>query len=158
LVDDVPSGNEEESGPGGHAQESHVPVSRIPPFIQEAFGQLYGIVAARGIRPAGPPSAIFDQRPDLVDEADVEVWVPVEPTVVPDDVEVSRVPEVPVASTVHRGPYEEMGEAYAAIDTWIAEHHREAVGPIRETYLNGPAEVDEPSEYLTEVEVPLQAG
>ena len=138
-------------------RKARLSAPRIAPFIQEKFAELYGIVAERGIRPAGPPSAVFGQRPDRVDEADVEVWVPVEPGV-PDDVEVSRVPEVPVASTVHRGPYEEMGEAYEAIDAWIAEHHREAVGPIRETYLNGPAEVDEPSEYLTEVEVPLRTG
>jgi effector-binding domain-containing protein len=51
-----------------------------------------------------------------------------------------------------------MGGAYEAIDAWIAEHHREAAGPIRETYLNGPAEVGGPSEYLTEVEVPLRAA
>jgi effector-binding domain-containing protein len=114
--------------------------------------------AERGIRPAAPPSAVFDQRPDRVDEADVEVWVPVEAAVVPDDVEVGEVPEVPVASTVHRGPYEEMGETYATIDAWIAEHDREAIGPIRETYLNGPAEAGEPSDYLTKVEVPLRAG
>lgn len=131
--------------------------ARIAPFIQQSFAELYGIVGRRGIRPAGPPTAVFGQRPDRVDEVDVEVWVPVVPGAeASTEVEVTDVPAGPVVATVHRGPYEGMGGAYAAIDEWIAEHHREAVGPIRETYLNGPAEVREPSEFLTEVEIPIR--
>lgn len=131
----------------------------IAPFIQQALAELYGLVAKHGIQPAGPPSAVFGQRPDRVDEADVEVWVPIVADAEgPEELEVTHPPAVPVATTVHRGRYEDMREAYEAIDTWIAEHDREAIGPIRETYLNGPAEVDDPSEYLTKIEVPLRAA
>ncbi len=138
-------------------RRAHLATGEVAPFLQRSFQELYGLVQQRRMRPAGPPMVVFEQRLDRAEEADIAVWVPVAPGAdVPEDVDVSEVPGGPVAVTTHRGPYEGMGEAYRAVDEWIAAHGREAVGPLRESYLNGPPQA-KPSDYLTEVEVPLRA-
>jgi effector-binding domain-containing protein len=66
-------------------------------------------------------------------------------------------PAMTVATTLHIGPYEEFGHAYAALTDWIDLHHAETAGPVRERYLNGPGDGVAPAEYRTEVEMPIVA-
>jgi len=59
-------------------------------------------------------------------------------------------------SVVHRGSYDDMGEAYATVSAWIHERGHRIVGPSREIYLNSPADVGE-DELLTEIHFPIDA-
>ena len=59
-----------------------------------------------------------------------------------------------VAVARHVGPYEEMGLAEHALHAWAEEHGFEPSGPIRELYLNDPAEVA-PEALETEVILPV---
>lgn len=63
------------------------------------------------------------------------------------------------ARTVHRGPYEELGETYARLcGEWIPAQGREIRGaPSVEIYLNDPRSTP-PAERLTEIYIPLEAG
>jgi effector-binding domain-containing protein len=72
------------------------------------------------------------------------------------DVEPSSLPAGEVAVTLHRGPYERLPEALAALQDWIREHGRRAAGPHWEMYLNGPPDVMDPEELETEVFIPLE--
>lgn len=67
-----------------------------------------------------------------------------------------EVPAQLVASTVHRGPYDELASAYHTLTGRIAEHGHQAAGPPRELYLNDPGEVP-PEELLTEVQWPIES-
>jgi effector-binding domain-containing protein len=60
-----------------------------------------------------------------------------------------------VASTVHRGPYEEVGPAYHTLSGWIQDNGHQIAGPPREIYRNDPQEVP-PEEVLTEVQWPIE--
>ena len=53
-----------------------------------------------------------------------------------------------VARTLHRGPYELIGGAYAAIADWIQRRGHETTGAPWETYLAGPVDVGDPSQLL----------
>jgi effector-binding domain-containing protein len=89
---------------------------------------------------------------------DAEVCVPVDALVAGTDVLMSRVlPAATVVRTLHVGPYEQLGTAYEALTDWIATHWTDASGPVRERYLNGPGDGATPSEYRTEVEMPVLA-
>lgn len=69
----------------------------------------------------------------------------------------SRFVEVPggtVAWLIHRGAYEELGIAYHALSAWAQEHGHEQGAPLREIYLNDPAEVTT-EELETEVLFPI---
>jgi effector-binding domain-containing protein len=69
-------------------------------------------------------------------------------------VEPYTVPGGTVAWTMHRGPYEGIGAAYAAVWGWMEENGRESAGPMRDVYLTDPESVP-PEEYLTEVQWPV---
>ena len=62
-------------------------------------------------------------------------------------------PGATVASTVHVGPYGEIGKAYTALQKWMTDAGRRPAGPVREVYLNDPGSVPE-NELLTEVDWP----
>ncbi len=60
------------------------------------------------------------------------------------------------AVTVHSGPYDQLQDAYAAIEEWIsANGFRPSVAPW-EAYLNDPGDYPDPQDWRTEVCWPLQ--
>ena len=65
-------------------------------------------------------------------------------------------PSCIVASLLHVGPYDTLGEAYAQIETYVAEHGLQKVGPPREFYYSEP-EVP-PAETRTLIEWPVNQG
>ncbi len=50
------------------------------------------------------------------------------------EVYATETPGGEAAVAVHRGPYNRMNEAYAAIDNWMAAHRRESAGHAWEIY------------------------
>ena len=60
-----------------------------------------------------------------------------------------------VAEVLHVGPYEELATAHAALAAWIERNGFEAVGPVRERYLNGPADGVPATAYRTIIEMPI---
>ena len=60
------------------------------------------------------------------------------------------------ASTVHVGPYNEVGKAYVALQKWMTDNGRAPAGPAREVYLNDPEAVP-PEELQTEIDWPITA-
>ena len=85
-------------------------------------------------------------------EVGVEVAGPFEDT---EDVIYSNTPSGEVASTLHIGPYSDLGEAYDALSQWCREHHRAQANICWEVY--GDWEED-PAKLQTEVFCLLQSG
>jgi DNA-binding transcriptional MerR regulator len=63
-------------------------------------------------------------------------------------------PAGPMAVARHVGPYEEIGLAEHALRAWAEMHGVDAVGPLREVYLNDPAAVA-PDALETDVLLPI---
>jgi effector-binding domain-containing protein len=79
----------------------------------------------------------------------VEVGVlPDRPVPLTGRVVASTLPAGLVATTVHRGPYAELGRAHEAVAGWCAAHGRRPAGPRWEIY--GPHH-DDPAQVWTEV-------
>lgn len=126
----------------------------LPGFLQAAFPKLFGRLRALGVSPAGPPFVIYHEFG--ADDIDAEVSVPIgEPVAAAGDIGSRVLPATTVARTVHVGPYEELGDAYAAVTDWVRDHGFEGAGPIRERYLNGPGDGVTPSAYRTEIDLPI---
>lgn len=79
-------------------------------------------------------------------------------------VEVNRIPGLPserikakylaggnAVIARYRGPYEQVGMAYAAIANWLKEHKKATKDKPFEVYLNDPSEVTDPFELRTDV-------
>jgi effector-binding domain-containing protein len=68
---------------------------------------------------------------------------------------IMKVPAQEVLYTVHKGPYTEVGSAYAALFQYVREKGYMPLGCPIEIYLNDPAKVKE-SELLTEIQLPIK--
>jgi DNA-binding transcriptional MerR regulator/predicted transcriptional regulator YdeE len=70
---------------------------------------------------------------------------------------VHELPAATMASTIHHGPYNTIGEAHEAILTWIEANGYRIVGPDRELnlYHTMPIRRDDPT-YVTEIQYPVE--
>lgn len=132
-------------------------VADMPALLNEALRALYYRSTATAAAPAGPPFVIYHSFGE--GGVDAEVCLPVE-TDVPATPRIAcrALPPMTVARTIHSGPYERLHAAYAALATWVARHDLAPAGPMSERYLVGPADSPSPSEYVTEVSVPVVAS
>jgi effector-binding domain-containing protein len=130
---------------------------RVGEDIGAGFGALMQFMGREGLAPSGPPLLVYHDVIDEETDGDIEICVPVGRAVSGGAEVYGRELEGgPMASTVHRGPYEEIGAAYHTVTGWISEHGHEIAGPPREIYLNDPQSVP-PEELLTRVEFPIRA-
>lgn len=124
--------------------------------LGSGWGQLFGALGAAGAAPSGPPFAIYNRYGGESGEVELEACVPTAADIAaPAPVVVRDEPAMTVAATLHKGPYNEIGGAYEALQTWIAAQGRRIAGPPREVYLTDPEQVTDPAEYLTEVQWPV---
>ena len=128
----------------------------------EAFATLFGWIAEKGYTPAGPPLGVFFNAPGQVADEELlwEVQCPIGGEVAPSGPDerglgVKRVEGAEVASTMHKGPFQEVGKTYAALAGWIMENGYEIAGPAEEVYLTEPGKAI-PEEFLTEVRFPVR--
>lgn len=63
--------------------------------------------------------------------------------------------DVVAACVKHVGPYDRLGEAYAAIMKWMTENGMELVDRPRECYIDGCWNRESEDEYLTEIQFPV---
>lgn len=123
--------------------------------IPAGFGAVLAELATAGVNPVGNPFTLFYRAPDADTEGDIAMCVPVAaPIKGLGEVGTIELAAGPTVSVLHRGPYADMGESYAAIASWIHERGHRIVGPGREVYLNSPAEVEQ-GDLLTEIHFPI---
>ena len=129
----------------------HGGFDRIGEQVQGAFhalGQTLG-------EPAGMPFLVYWAMDATDGTIDLDVCWPIEREVLAQDgIAPLELPAAHAVSTVHRGPYAEVGPAYEALETWIAGHGLAHAGPPREVYLNDPRDVGE-DRALTEIVMPV---
>ena len=130
-------------------------LTAIGPDVQAAFGRLYGRITDAGSTPSGPPFLIASQP--LAGAMEVEVGAPCDPVPEPaPGLHSGHFDAGRAAVLLYRGPYEGISQAYEEVFEWIGRNGFTPAGAAREVYLNGPAEAQTPSDYLTEVVVPLR--
>jgi AraC family transcriptional regulator len=129
--------------------------------MPHAFATVYGWLAAAGHTPQGMPVAVYLNDPATVAPAEAlwELWAPIEDGAAeagPDDqgLGIRHIPAMTIATTIHKGPYDQVGPAYERLTTWITEQGLHPSGPPMEAYLNDPGEAT-PDEYLTEIMMPV---
>ncbi|WP_430782810.1 MerR family transcriptional regulator [Actinoplanes sp. G11-F43] len=135
----------------------HAGRGTIGGVVEQAFGTIAGALGQARIAPVGAPFVVYHDIIDEGAEGEVEVCFPVPSgTVLPaGPVQYRELPGGTVASTVHRGPYQEIGPAYHVVTGWIEEHGIGTHGAPREVYLNDPRAVAGPEELITEVQFPI---
>lgn len=134
-----------------------IPRSEIRSAMGPARTEVLAAVAAQGVAVAGP---LFSHHFRMAPETfDFVVGVPVAaPVAAVGRVTPGELPAARVARTVSHGPYEGLGAAWGAFETWIATEGHARRPDLWERYLVGPESGAEPSAWQTELSHPLVAG
>jgi effector-binding domain-containing protein len=131
----------------------------IPTFghLDQLFGEIFAYLGQHRISPIGPPIGIYHDEEFREQDADVEVAVPVAgPVPEGERVKARELRGFDMACIVHQGSYETIGGTYGQVMGWIEANDYRIAGPSREIYLQGPESGDDPSTYVTEIQVPVQ--
>jgi effector-binding domain-containing protein len=131
-----------------------IPREEMQIVMGPGIGELVATVTAQGVGPAGPVFAHhFRLSPKVFD---FEIGVPVSAPVTPAGrVKPGMLPAAKVARTVYRGAYEGLGDAWGEFDAWIARAGHKAAPDLWECYLAGPESGPDPSQWQTELNLPL---
>jgi DNA-binding transcriptional MerR regulator len=127
-----------------------------------AFGELTAFLDRVGVAPSGAPGGLY--AAELADDGPeaAEAFVPVaDSLVVPaaeHTVTLGEVPGARVAVLVHTGSYDTIGDTYRSLGAWVARHAEHAGERVREWYVIGPIDTDEPTEFRTEISWPLRSA
>jgi effector-binding domain-containing protein len=126
----------------------------LPVFIIRSLDDVRHHLRLLGVGAIAGPFVIYHRfGPNLVD---AEVCVPVAGDILAVGRFATRLlPGATVARTVHVGPYEELGAAYAALIRWIGPRGFDAAGPVRERYVEGPGGEALPADYRTVIDLPV---
>jgi DNA-binding transcriptional MerR regulator len=135
-------------------------------FLDRAFVTLSDAAAASGAVVVGPFGGCY---PTLLDDDAQEVvgFVPVEAApLLPSPsrsagVLVGELPATDVAVVAHHGSYDDMDDTYRNLGAWVAEHAEPADPtefPVRELYVVGRTDTDDPDELRTELCWPLSTS
>ncbi len=129
--------------------------------IGSLVGELRSYLQGRASAPDphSPYLAIYYDAEYLDRGADVEVAVPIERRLRGKArVTVHELPgSAAVASLVHQGSYDRITDAYRALMAWTQANGYRGSGPNREIYLQGFESGPDPSRFVTELQLPVQA-
>jgi DNA-binding transcriptional MerR regulator len=132
------------------------------PIISER-GHLYETLSAyldqQGVQGSQPDLLLLHSRHRLHDEEmsiDVEVAMPL-PTALPgnEQIRIRTLPGGLMACTVHTGEDLFLGRAYVALHRWMTDNGYRFIGPPRQVHLQHAEDMD-PSQYVTEVQFPVE--
>ena len=135
-------------------------VQMVVPHYEDE-GMLWGVMMGecRNLVPADPCLAAAEFLDDEYKEENVEIiaWMTVNGTYKDTEhVKFKTLPAVKVASCMIKGSYDQMGEAYATVASWIKENGYKMNGPMFNIYHVSPAQTQNPDEYVTEACFPVE--
>jgi DNA-binding transcriptional MerR regulator len=139
------------------SQRLTVRIAELGPAIGRALAATQRLIAERDGQPGGAPFTIYHTGLEREEALAIEVGWPLaaplrETRTIGQEVLAGGL----VARTVHRGPYEQIGGAFAAIATWMQRHHRETAGAPWESYLTAPDNTGDRSQLVTAVSWPIR--
>ena len=135
------------------AVHTRTSLEAIGQHLGDAFGAIMAAAAQTGAEFAGPPFCLYPA--EVTAEFEVTVCMPVLPGATgTGDVPVEDVPGGTVASTLHKGSYSRLGDAYGALQAWMVANGKKPAAPCREVYVTEPDSVAE-DEMLTEIDWPF---
>ena len=134
---------------------STVELGDLPAWFQGAMGEIQGTLSAQGMVASGPPGGIYAYELFTQERGDATLFFPVTGDVRP----VGRVgpfwvPGAELAVIVHDGSHDDVDRSYGALATYVSDHALAVDGLIREYYLVGPLDDDEPA-WKTEICWPI---
>ncbi len=131
-----------------------VPRNEIQHVMGPGLQEIFSLISAQGLSPAGPWFTHHRRRP--TDSFDFGIHVPVAaPITASGRVTPSGWPAMTVARTAYCGPYEGLAEAWGEFLDWITAGHHQPAPDLWERYLSGPESSPDPADWHTELNLEL---
>jgi effector-binding domain-containing protein len=135
-------------------KRAHPPVHETGRWLHRTYQELFDYLARQDVAVTGPPFARYAFGEGFGVEAGFPVAAPVHGE---GGIVMSSLPPTRAATTLHTGPYERLGDAYDALEKWIADHGQERNGLHWEVYLTDPETEPDPRRYQTIVVMPFRS-
>lgn len=127
----------------------------IAAAIGEGLGAVAAYAAKTGLAISGRPFTRYvSVGPGLL-QVDVGMPIAAAGASGDGDVQAGLLPGGAAVVALHAGPYDQLGETYAAMERWMQANHVRAGGPMWESYVNDPADFQNPADWRTEIYWPL---
>ncbi|WP_433758213.1 MerR family transcriptional regulator [Nocardia sp. CA-135398] len=123
-----------------------------------AYPLLHETLAAKNIAPAGVDGASYSMEFFENEGGEVAAFIPIPADsriALPSELSIIELPARRFAIAVHCGPFDDFDRTYGALGSHVAEHDTSLAEPVRELYVLGPGEIDDPNAYRTEVCWPI---
>ncbi len=126
----------------------------IAKTLAECIGQVYTHCQRSGLALGGAPFCRYAAWGPLLT---LEVGFPVT-SAAPGEgaIEAGFLQGGLVAKVTHAGAYDSLGEAHAALETWLDAQRMTKAGAPWESYVTDPGEKPDPKDWRTEVFLPIQ--
>lgn len=131
-----------------------VRMDELGDFFPRAMTAAAEALRARGVEPAGPPVALYEDM--SAEEFDVTAGYPVSAGAAPsDDVVAAMLPAGATVEAVHEGPYETLTAAHEELTAWFQENGVPSPTVVWEEYVLGPESSADPSRWQTRIVYPV---
>jgi DNA-binding transcriptional MerR regulator len=107
--------------------------------------------------PLGTPGGVYDNALFEVGRGHVLVHRPSQDPPSRGRVHPVELPAVELAVATHVGEHDDIDVTYGEVGAWVVANALSVAGPVRETYLVGPRDTDDPSRWRTEIGWPVFA-
>ncbi|WP_315116387.1 MerR family transcriptional regulator [uncultured Clostridium sp.] len=128
-----------------------IAINEIGDLINKLFQKIY----KNGLNPTGNVMTMYYDEDFDHEMTDLEVCVSVDREIKSEELATKLFKGGLHVYTTFIGPYEEIGEAYAALMDWIKQNDYKIAGAPFDKYIKGPETKCKPSEYITEVYFPV---
>ena len=130
-----------------------VRMDELEDFFPRAMTAAAGALRARGVEPAGPPVALYENASP--EGFDVTAGYPVPAGAAPsDDVVAAMLPSGATVEATHEGPYETLFAAHEELTAWFQENGMPPPTVVWEEYVLGPETGADPSQWQTRIVYP----
>lgn len=91
--------------------------------------------------------------------ADIETCISIKQKINNQELSCKELPQFNAITTLHKGSYETLNQAYKALFKYAHENNLECLLPYREVYIKGPGMVfsGNPEKYITEIIIPINS-
>lgn len=133
------------------AIEDDVDSDAVAAWYAGALAELDAAVDGR----TGPLGGVYDNALFEEGRGRVLLYVPTADPPRRGRVRPVALPAVELAVAIHVGPHDDANVTYGELGSWVVANALVVAGPVRETYLVGPADDPDPSAWRTEIGWPI---